>query len=241
MNNPGIEFQIIGYIRSPFKEKFGTPRQAVLVDNIVAEIEIVAPYNQKEAFAGLENISHLWVSFVFHQNKHQRFSPSVRPPRLGGNKKTGIWSTRSPYRANPIGLSLVKLEKISFDQQKAIIHIKGCDMVDGTPVLDIKPYIHYSDHAKESLCGIAQQKPEGLHVCYDNHALESLNKYQLGDFKEEIIQILENDPRPAYKNNDNNKIYGMLWRDFNIMFCVNDHKLTILDIKKGEHAPLKNI
>lgn len=147
----------IGTIHSCFKEKFTIPRQPGLVKQAKATLELIEPYNRKEAVRGLEEFSHIWVVFVFHKNESRgQWKPTVRPPRLGGNKRVGIFASRSPHRPSPIGMSAVKLEGIEESKDKILLHLSGVDLLDGTPVLDIKPYIGYADSIEDSYDGFAK-------------------------------------------------------------------------------------
>ena len=144
-NSPSIELQILGKVESPFKQKFAIPRQPGLAPHAKGIIKIEPPFNQSSAFKGLSEFSHIWVSFVFHETMDKGWKPQVRPPRLGGNDKTGVFATRSTFRPNPLGLSVLKLDKVVLSSTNVELHVSGIDLLDGTPVVDIKPYIPYSD------------------------------------------------------------------------------------------------
>lgn len=198
-HSPCIELPIIGYIRSPLSQKFGIPRQPNLVKT-PAIIELIPPFDTVAAFNGLENFSHLWLIWQFHHNKAQdSFKPQVRPPRLGGNEKIGVFATRSMYRPASIGLSVVKLEKIDSREGKVRLHISGADMVDGTPIVDIKPYIGYSDSISEAKSGFAENSPvpkrvvfsDNFHQQYSRICQQNLNQISLNtaDLSEHLAQL----------------------------------------------------
>ncbi|MFH7764432.1 tRNA (N6-threonylcarbamoyladenosine(37)-N6)-methyltransferase TrmO [Acinetobacter sp. BSP-28] len=232
-----LKMPIIGYMKSPYKEKFGIPRQPNLVQ-VESYIEMVEPYNDLLAFEGIEEFSHLWLLWQFHDNKNkqesQKFRSQVRPPRLGGNKKIGVFATRSMYRPSPIGLSVVQLKVVKKVGKSVRVYVTGSDLLDGTPIVDIKPYIQYSDAVIDAQCGYAQDEPERMTVIWTENAeqqkqdlmkCQKLNE-QLVD---ELKQVLSLDPRPAYQN-DADRVYGMLFADLNVKFKVDDHKVQILEI-----------
>lgn len=221
----------IATIHSPYKDKFAVPRQPGLVPSAIALLEMLPPYDDINAFVGLEDFSHLWLSFIFHKNKPQNnFQPMVRPPRLGGNKRVGVFATRSPNRPNSIGLSLVEFHGVAKKDGKLFLRLSNIDLVDGTPIVDIKPYIPYADAKPNALAGFAQQQPETLmevefseqamQVCAEHHALQQL-----------IKEVLAQDPRPAYKKNSaDSKVYAMHLLDFNISWQVTDNITTVQNI-----------
>lgn len=201
-----ISFQPIAYVRSCFQEKFGIPRQSGLVKSAVATLEFCPPYDDVEAFAGLDGVSHIWVQFVFHQNRRQSWKPRVKAPRLGGNKTAGVFATRSPTRPNPIGLSVVKLDAIEKTKGRAKLIISGHDLLDGTPVLDIKPYLPYADCISEAINPFASDRQAALEVVYSPEALlaaENLTQEQ----RALITEVLQLDARPAF-HKDLNRNYG---------------------------------
>lgn len=230
MNN--FTLQTIATIHSPYKEKFAVPRQPGLVPSATALLEILPPFNDINAFSGLEAFSHLWLMFVFHKNKQQiTWQPMVRPPRLGGNKRVGVFATRSPNRPNPIGLSLVEFHGVIQKEGKLFLQLSNIDLVDGTPIIDIKPYIPYADSKPEAKAGFAQQIPEStmkinflaqpLDVIAYNSALKTL-----------ITEVLKQDPRPAYKKaKADKKIYAMHLLDFNISWQVDNDLTTVITIE----------
>ena len=216
-----INLQTIGIIHSPFKEKFAVPRQPGLVNSVEVELELLSPFNQQETVRGLEDFSHIWLIFLFHQNVHRNWHTTVRPPRLGGNKKVGVFASRSPFRPNPVGLSAVELIEIVYQKPRLILRLRGADLVDGTPVLDIKPYLPYSDALPSATGSFATEEPRAIPVEFSSQAekdLEELrDRYPV--LRQAIIEILEQDPRPAYrgKRSDSNR-YGVRIYNLNLMW-----------------------
>jgi tRNA-Thr(GGU) m(6)t(6)A37 methyltransferase TsaA len=228
-------FDPIAVIHSPYKEKFAVPRQPGLVPSAKAELEILPPYNDINAFLGLEAFSHLWLVFVFHKNRQQeQFSPTVRPPRLGGNKRMGVFATRSPSRPNPIGLSLVEFHGIKQYNGKIFLQLSNIDLVDETPIIDIKPYIPYADAKPQALAGFAQQSPEPvMKVVFSDQALQRLSQVEQDypELQQLIIEVLQQDPRPAYKKNKPDvKVYAVHLSDFNISWVNKDKSSTVMGI-----------
>jgi len=229
----------IGYIHSPYKEKFAVPRQPGLVPSATAELEIVAPYDDINAFSGLETFSHLWLVFIFHKNGDvqgkNKWSPTVRPPRLGGNKRLGVFATRSPCRPNPIGLSLVEFHGIKQVNGKIFLKLSNIDLVEGTPIIDIKPYIPYADSKPDALAGFAQLQPASLmQVQFSSQAESKLDSIKLDypTLRQLIIEVLQQDPRPAYKKNKaDSKTYAVHLSDFNISWVNEGLTTTVLDIE----------
>ncbi|HEY7883928.1 MAG TPA: tRNA (N6-threonylcarbamoyladenosine(37)-N6)-methyltransferase TrmO [Cellvibrionaceae bacterium] len=208
-------FSPIGVVRSCFTEKFGIPRQSGLAPLATASIELYPPFDTPLAFTGLDSASHLWVQFVFHQNRHQGFKPRVKPPRLGGNKTLGVFATRSPTRPNPIGLSVVKLDSIEVVDGATRLLISGHDMLDGTPVLDIKPYVPYTDAIDSAHNDFATDAPTAIAVFFNTHAEAQCRAHEMQHtgLRGLIDQLLQQDPRPQYQTPDPARIYGMrLWQ-----------------------------
>lgn len=223
MNN--LEIKPIGIIKSDFKEKFGIPRNSGRCNNI-STIEFYPPYNTPEAFKELEGFSHIWIIFDFSLSHSEKFSPTVRPPRLGGNKHVGVFASRSPFRPNPIGLSAVKLEKIAIENGKCFLTVSGADLLDGTPILDIKPYIPFADCIKNAKGGYSNDyKDYKLNIDFPDNLKKLIPKDKLLP----LTECLSDDPRPAYQNDD--RIYGMKFSKFNIKFCVKENTLYVLDIE----------
>jgi tRNA-Thr(GGU) m(6)t(6)A37 methyltransferase TsaA len=214
-----FHFPAIGIIHSCFKEKFGIPRQPGLVPLARAQLEFLPPYNDPAALEGLTDCSHIWIQFVFHANRREAWKPKVKPPRLGGNKSRGVFATRSPVRPSPIGLSVVKLEGIRQDGAKLWLELSGVDLLDGTPVLDIKPYVPYVDSVVEAVNDFAAASPVLINVeltptavtlCAEYHRIRGVDLQSL------ITQILQQDPRPSYQQPEPERIYGMRLLDLDV-------------------------
>ena len=223
-----LHLEPIGYITSDFKEKFATPRQPGLVTAAKGQLILQPPYNQADAVAGLNEFSHIWLVFGFHQTAEQGWKPKVRPPRLGGNAKLGVFATRSTFRPNPLGLSLVELEKVSIDKG-VILHVKGADLIDGTPVYDIKPYLPWVESVPEASSGFAGgEQVLDLPITFAAAATPLLND-QLRDL---IQQVLRHDPRPAYQQ-DPERIYGCHIQNVNVQWRVTASEIIVTDIRKA--------
>lgn len=221
-----FSFEQIGVIRSPYKEKFAVPRQPGLVADGGGELLLLPPYNLADAVRGLDAFSHLWLVFVFHQTMAGGWRPTVRPPRLGGNARMGVFATRSTFRPNPIGMSLVELKGIRCVKNQVILQLGSLDLVDGTPIVDIKPYLPFAEALPEAVAGYAQQAPEAdMPVCFTAEVQQQLSgldkKYP--NIARFIQQVLAQDPRPAYrKGEDAGKTYAVLLLDFNVRWRVTD-------------------
>ena len=219
-----FQFAQIGVIRSPYKEKFAVPRQPGLVKNGGGELHLLPPYNQADAVRGLENFSHLWVLFVFHQTMEGGWRPTVRPPRLGGNARMGVFATRSTFRPNPIGMSLVELKGICCQKERVVLELGSLDLVDGTPVVDIKPYLPFAEALPDASASYAQQAPLAeMAVCFTPETeaqLLTLEK-RYPRLKMFITEVLAQDPRPAYrKEEEAGKTYAVWLLDFNVRWRV---------------------
>ncbi|WP_180034612.1 MULTISPECIES: tRNA (N6-threonylcarbamoyladenosine(37)-N6)-methyltransferase TrmO [unclassified Acinetobacter] len=235
-----LKMPIIGYMKSPYREKFGIPRQPNLVQ-VESYIEMVEPYNDLLAFEGINDFSHLWLIWQFHENKNAdstKFRPQVRPPRLGGNQKIGVFATRSMYRPSPMGLSVVQLKGVKKVGKSVRVYVVGSDLLDGTPILDIKPYIQYSDAVMDAQSGYAQDEPERKSVIWSEAA--ELQKKQLigmGSLEMQTVlelqEVLSLDPRPAYQQ-DEERVYGMLFAGLNVKFRIESEKILLLKILKSE-------
>lgn len=234
-----ITLPIIGYMRSPYKEKFGIPRQPNLVQ-VESYIEMTGAYNELLAFEGIEAFSHLWLVWQFHDNKNphnSQFRPQVRPPRLGGNQKIGVFATRSMYRPAPIGLSVVKLKVVKKIGRQVRVYVTGSDLLDGTPIVDIKPYIQYSDAISDAQSAYAQDEPARKAVIWSDAAKQQKQQLLLKDqISVQLLQTLEEvislDPRPAYQADDE-RVYGMRFADLEIKFNVDAQKILIQAILKA--------
>lgn len=234
-----FEFKPIGFIQSLFKDRFAVPRQPGLAKQIPGVIKINADPDLKTALRRLEEFSHLWIIFVFHEHGGKKWKPSIRPPRLGGNIKVGVLSSRSPHRPNPIGISAVQLEKIDFEAKSGVeIHVSGLDLIDGTPVLDIKPYIPYADSIADANPGWAHEEIKKYPVSFSKTAEAFLEKKSPKNLRQLILDILELDPRPAFQkrnfplgsNKATGKKYGFDLLDFDIKYEVQSDGFLVLDI-----------
>ncbi|WP_213071142.1 tRNA (N6-threonylcarbamoyladenosine(37)-N6)-methyltransferase TrmO [Acinetobacter sp. 2JN-4] len=239
-----VMMPIIGYMHSPYREKFGIPRQPNLVQ-IESYIEMVEPYNEILAFEGIDDFSHLWLLWQFHENKQNdsapnqtpKFRAQVRPPRLGGNQKIGVFATRSMYRPSPIGLSVVRFLRVEKHGKVIRLYVTGSDLLHGTPILDIKPYIQYSDAIEGSISGYAQDEPIRKDVIWAETA--SLQQKQLLNqaildkkILDELEQVLSLDPRPAYQE-DAERVYGMCFAHLNIRFTVDEKNVTVVSVEQS--------
>lgn len=229
-----INLQPIGILRSPYREKFIVPRQPGLVKSITAELELLPPYNRQEAVRDLDQFSHLWLIFLFHQTMEQGWQPTVRPPRLGGNKRVGVFASRSPFRPNPIGLSAVELTAVRQTEKGPVLELKGIDLVDGTPILDIKPYIPYTDSIDAATGGFAEQAPAvTMPVDFNEQALQQLEELRSKHphLQEQITELLSTDPRPAYRREQQDaREYGALLFKFNVCWKVVGEKTVVIGI-----------
>jgi len=228
-----IALETIGIIHSPFKEKFGIPRQPGLVPQVQATLQLLPPYDRPEAVAGLEGYSHIWIQFLFHQAMRGQWQPTVRPPRLGGNKRVGVFASRSPFRPNPIGLSVVGLRQVRCDKGGVELLLGGVDLLDGTPVLDIKPYVAYVDSIADARSGFAPAAPDQrLDVRFAAVAEGQLRERQDGDeLKAMIRALLAIDPRPAYAGEgDGERIYGIRLYDFDLRWRVRGGRVEVLEL-----------
>ncbi|MCS2157012.1 tRNA (N6-threonylcarbamoyladenosine(37)-N6)-methyltransferase TrmO [Scandinavium sp. H11S7] len=221
-----FSFEQIGVIRSPYKEKFAVPRQPGLVQHGNGELHLLPPYNQPDAVRGLEAFSHLWVLFVFHQTMEGGWRPTVRPPRLGGNARMGVFATRSTFRPNPVGMSLVELKDIRCHKDQVILQLGSLDLVDGTPVVDIKPYLPFAEALPDAKASYAQQAPvASVDVSFTaelESVFPSLEK-RYPHLRAFIMDVLAQDPRPAYrKGEETGKTYAVWLHDFNVRWRVTD-------------------
>ena len=221
----------IAHIRSDFATKFGIPRQSGVVGSLQAEIVFEPEFRSRDAVRGLEAFSHIWLIWEFSENVRADWSPTVRPPRLGGNVRMGVFATRSPFRPNPIGLSCVRLERIEFsDTHGPVLRVAGADLMDGTPIYDIKPYLPYADAHPEALGGFAPSPKETIEVKSPPELLQKLPEGQ----REALLGVLAQDPRPQYQN-DPERVYGMSFGGWDVKFCVKGGVLTVLSLAETEH------
>ena len=225
-----VEMHIIARIRSDFPTKFGIPRQSGLAD-VPARIVFEPEYRNADALRGIEGFSHLWLIWQFSAAVRDGWSPTVRPPKLGGNKRIGVFATRSPFRPNEIGLSSVRLDRVEPNTPDGpVLHISGADLMDGTPIYDVKPYLPYADAHPEALGGFAPSPKETIEVKSPPELLQKLPEGQ----REALLGVLAQDPRPQYQN-DPERVYGMSFGGWDVKFCVKDGVLTVLSLAETEH------
>lgn len=218
-----MDIKPIAKIENAYDDKFGIPRQSGIAD-IKSRIVLNEEYDSSSVIE-LEGFSHLWIIWGFSKNKHDSNSQTVRPPRLGGNKRVGVFASRSPFRPNPLGLSSVRLEEIKNENGRICLIVSGADMVNGTPIYDIKPYIRFTDSHEDARCGYVDENEfRTLEVEIDDDILNQIDD----DKRELLISMLENDPRPAYRNDD--RIYGFKFDGKEIKFKVKDNILTVKEI-----------
>ncbi|MEF1309591.1 tRNA (N6-threonylcarbamoyladenosine(37)-N6)-methyltransferase TrmO [Vibrio mytili] len=223
----------IGIIESPYKEKFAVPRQPRLVPCAKARVQLVGEANSPEAVRGLEHFSHVWLLFLFDKNLAAGWKPTVRPPRLGGNNRVGVFASRSTFRPNGIGMSAVEVKGISKKGDQIYLELGSVDLVDGTPIIDIKPYIPYSDSIPDAQGGYAAEEPDKAQVTFSSSALTILEKHADTEYMLSLIeQVLAQDPRPAYKKNKpDDKEYAVNLCDMNVKFVVSDNLITVTAIE----------
>ena len=226
----GCEMKIIARIKSEFPEKFGIPRQSGLVSSLKAQIIFEEEYRSVDAVRGLDEFSHLWIIWQFSKAVRDTWSPTVRPPRLGGNKRIGVFATRSPFRPNAIGLSSVKIEKIDLDGENApVIHVSGADLMDGTPIFDIKPYLAYTDAHPDAVGGFTENVADRrLKVEFDGELINSVPD----EIKTALCDLLAEDPRPSYQN-DSQRVYGLSFSGYEIGFTVDKKTLKVIKLEKS--------
>lgn len=219
----------IARIHSDFATKFGIPRQSGVVGSLQAEIIFEPEFRSRDAVRGLEAFSHIWLIWEFSENVRADWSPTVRPPRLGGNVRMGVFATRSPFRPNPIGLSCVRLERVDLtDQRGPVLHVAGADLMDGTPIYDIKPYIPYADCHPDAAAGFtAQTQTHRLRVECPPELWETVPAAE----RDGLRGVLENDPRPSYQH-DPERVYGMEFSGLEVHFVVDGAVLTVTGITR---------
>lgn len=226
-----LEFQVIGHMESDFSDKFGIPRQSGLAEHLRSRIVLEEKFRVPEALRGLESYSHLWIVWYFSETDRKgEWSPTVRPPRLGGNKRVGVFATRSPFRPNPIGLSSVKIENIETDPKLGpVIYVSGADLMDGTPILDIKPYLAYVDAHPEAKDGFALNRKDGvLKVEIDRELLSAVPKEK----QKALLEVLGQDPRPQYQTAED-RIYKMCFAEQEVWFKVKEETLYVVKIREN--------
>lgn len=222
-----FEMKMIARIQSDFKSKFGIPRQSGIATSVQARIIFEPEYRDVNSVRGLEGFSHIWLIWQFSEVSQDKWSPTVRPPRLGGNKRMGVFATRSPFRPNPIGLSSVKLDQIEIDSNLGpILYVSGADLLDGTPIYDIKPYLPYADSHSEAEGGFAQSYHDyKLQVEFPDILLEKVPVSK----RVALIEVLSQDPRPSYQNAPQ-RLYGMSFANMDIKFTVKEDKLIVCNV-----------
>ena len=224
-----IQMQVIARMKSDFPTKFGIPRQSGLAESVRSTIVFEPAFRNPDALRGIEDFSHLWLIWQFSAAANKPWSPTVRPPRLGGNTRVGVFATRSPFRPNSLGLSSVKLEGVeNHPDLGPVIHVSGADLMDGTPIFDIKPYIPYADCHPDAAGGFTHSgKDFSLEVHFPSQLLEKLPEEK----REGLLQVLSQDPRPSY-HSDPERLYGLPFGGFDIRFTVRDGTLTVSEVEK---------
>ena len=224
-----ISIQVIAKMRSDFPTKFGIPRQSNLVEELESTIVFEPEFRNSDALRGIEGFSHLWIIWQFSEAVRQKWSPTVRPPRLGGNTRMGVFATRSPFRPNNLGLSCVRLLGVTHTENEgAVLRVAGADLMDGTPIFDIKPYIPYSDSFPDAIGGFTDTADDFLlNVVFPDNLLDILPKSK----RKAAIGVLSHDPRPSYQRKPD-RVYGLSFAGFDIRFTVNDKILTVCDVHK---------
>ncbi len=219
----------IAHIKNGYKTKFAIPRQSGLAAE-KSDIIFETQYRDKSALRGITQYSHLWLIWDFSMSHRDKWSPTVRPPRLGGNTRVGVFATRSPYRPNPIGLSCVRLIEMRDTPDGPVLTVEGADLMDGTPIFDIKPYISYTDSVSDAVCGFADDvKNDHLIVCITDSQLQKIPQ----DRQKQVVAVLSGDPRPSYQH-DSDRIYGFEYANLEIKFRVDGINLTVVSITEAE-------
>lgn len=219
--------KVIAHIHTDFPTKFGIPRQSGIITSLQGLIVFEPEYRNAEAVRGLEDFSHIWLLWQFSEAVRDSWSPTVRPPRLGGNVRKGVFATRSPFRPNPIGLSSVRLEKVDIDPKLGpVLHVSGADLMDGTPIYDIKPYIAYTDSHPDAVSGFASTPAEYLlEVDFPETLLQQVEPSK----REGLKAVLAHDPRPQYQD-DPERIYGMAFDDLEVKFQVQEGQIKVVEV-----------
>jgi len=218
----------IAHIRTDFPSKFGIPRQSGLVDELEGTVVFAPEYRDPSALRGLEGYSHIWLIWEFSESKPEKWSPTVKPPRLGGNKRVGVFATRSPFRPNPLGLSCVRLMGIEMGTPEGpVLHVAGADLLDGTPIFDIKPYLPYVDSHPEASGGFTDGIDYRLlKVDFPEALLSGIPE----DKREALIQVLAQDPRPGYRHGEDGRRYGVCFAGFDVRFTVDAEVLRVVEV-----------
>ncbi|MGV6988220.1 tRNA (N6-threonylcarbamoyladenosine(37)-N6)-methyltransferase TrmO [Testudinibacter sp. P80/BLE/0925] len=225
-----LTLQPVAVAHTPYNEKFSVPRQPDLVQDGQGVIELLPPYNQAEAVRGLEQFSHLWLIFQFDRIAANKWQPTVRPPRLGGNQRVGVFASRATHRPNPLGLSKVELKAIDLSQGKVRLQVGSIDLVNHTPIFDIKPYLAYADSQADARSGFAQQKPtSAIEVRFLSEVLQQIQQYtpRYPNLQRFIRELIQQDPRPAYQQQQSGeRLYGMSIWQFNVRFCFIEYNVA---------------
>ena len=216
----------IGYVHSDFKEKFGIPRQSGRAPSCVCELVLLPQFQSIEHFKDLQGFSHVWLIFDFSKTRDKGYTPTVRPPRLGGNKRVGVFASRSPFRPNHLGLSCVRLVDIVQRGNQTVLLLSGADLLDGTPVFDIKPYLPFTDCIQDAIGGYADtQTAHKLQVVFPQDLLEKIPQEKRAG----LLECLADDPRPSYQTDE--REYGMRFAEFNVRFRVNNERVEVFDLQ----------
>lgn len=225
------EMRTVAYIRTPYAEKFGIPRQSGLVPDVCGRIVFEPEYRNPDAVRGIEEFSHLWLLWEFSASKQEHFAATVAPPRLGGKERRGVFATRSPYRPNPIGLSCVRLVEVQTDERFGpVLVVAGPDLLDGTPIYDIKPYLPYTDSRPDACGGFGEtHRTDGIEVIFPEELLVKLP----AALREAAIAVLRQDPRAAY-NKKPDYVYGMAFADYDIRFAERDGRLVVREVVRRD-------
>lgn len=222
-----MDMKPIAHIENDYKEKFGIPRQSGLIRSAVSKILFEPDFRDSNAVRGLEGYSHLWIIWLFSENTEAGWSPTVRPPRLGGNVRMGVFATRSPFRPNPIGLSCVEIDRVEHREDGPVIYVRGADLMDGTPILDIKPYVPYADSYPEARAGFAG-------AVFDHHMKVDISDELLhqipSDKREGVLEMLAQDPRPGYQRNTE-RVYGIEYGDMNLRFLGKEDRIQVISVE----------
>lgn len=222
-----IFIEPIGYIENDYKEKFGIPRQSGLSESVISRVIFEDEYKDQNYFKDIQEFSHIWLIWYFSDVNKKNIKPTVRPPKLGGNRRVGVFASRSPFRPNRIGISCVKLIKVDFGYKRITLYVTGADLMNGTPIIDVKPYLPYTDSRPDATNGFALDDINGLLDIKCNDEL--LMKIPF-DIVDGLFETLKHDPRPSYQN-DSERIYGMTYGDMQVKFKVDDKVLTIIEIE----------
>ncbi|NOI64921.1 tRNA (N6-threonylcarbamoyladenosine(37)-N6)-methyltransferase TrmO [Vibrio sp. 99-8-1] len=224
----------IGVIQTPFKEKFAVPRQPRLTASATSKLLLTGAANSPDSVRGIEQFSHIWLLFLFDKNLEAGWNPTVRPPRLGGNERVGVFASRAPFRPNGIGMSAVELKNVVIEDNQVWLELGSVDLVDGTPIIDIKPYIPYSDSISDANGGFAQTQPDLLPVTFSQHADQQLRFHaNQAQVRAVISEVLAQDPRPAYKKNKvDTKEYAVNLFDLNVKFKISAQIVTVTAIER---------